>query len=177
MQPIERLISLFSAPENEWEKINNENIVYKKLYVYIILPLLILGVLAILTGNYFVKFAFIESFIYLLSISVIIWVTSYVIRLTSDYFDSKKDFNASFTLVSYSFIPLLIANIPAKLALFFFWMSFLGLFGIYLFWKGLKPVLNTPQSKQIPQISLVIILVFVMMILFNYFSMLVKNMF
>jgi len=75
------------------------------------------------------------------------YLTAIVINVLSDQFGVTKDFNRSFSLVAYSYTPLCVAGIlyaypPLKpLA------PYVGLYGIYLLYVGVKPRINPPTPK------------------------------
>ena len=75
-----------------------------------------------------------------------VWLTARVIEYVSPNFDTPRDFNGAFRLVTYSSTPAFVAGIfqiiPALSLL-----SVTGLYSLYLLYNYLPLVLQTPEDK------------------------------
>ncbi|MDR2809423.1 MAG: YIP1 family protein [Tannerellaceae bacterium] len=75
------------------------------------------------------------------------YVSAVILNALSDNFGVQKDFNRAFTLVAYSYTPLCVAGLlniyPPLIPI----VPYIGLYGIYLFYIGVKPIINPPVGK------------------------------
>ena len=75
------------------------------------------------------------------------YIAAAVINMFSEQFGLQKNFNRSFSLVAYSYTPLCIAGVfyayPPLVQL----VPYVGLYGLYLLYIGIKPLLNPPAEK------------------------------
>ena len=75
------------------------------------------------------------------------YIAATVINLFSEQFGLQKDFNRSFSLVAYSFTPLCIAGVLYAYAPLSHLVPYIGLYGLYLLYIGVKSLLNPPAEK------------------------------
>ena len=75
------------------------------------------------------------------------YLTAIVINVLSNHFDVTKDFNRSFSLVAYSYTPLCIAGILYAYPPLKSLTPYIGLYGIYLLYVGVKPRINPAAQK------------------------------
>ena len=76
------------------------------------------------------------------------YISALAINALSDRFGVTKDFNRSFSLVAYSFTPLCVAGILYIYSPLRSLAPYIGLYGIYLLYVGIKPRINPPTEKQ-----------------------------
>jgi len=77
-----------------------------------------------------------------------VYLTAKIINAFSDQFGASKDFNRTFSLVTYAYTPLCIAGILYILAPLAWLVPFLALYGIYLLFIGVKPLIKPAAEKQ-----------------------------
>jgi len=75
------------------------------------------------------------------------YIVTMIINLLSDQFGLKKDFNRSFSLVAYSFTPLCIAGVLYAYTPLTQFVPYIGLYGLYLLYLGIKPLISPPAEK------------------------------
>jgi len=76
------------------------------------------------------------------------YVAAAVINALSDQFGVSKNFDHSFSLVVFSYTPLCIAGILYIWAPIAWLIPYLGLYGIYLLYLGVNPVIKPAAEKQ-----------------------------
>ncbi|MCL2313432.1 MAG: YIP1 family protein, partial [Firmicutes bacterium] len=77
-----------------------------------------------------------------------IYLAAFVIDALAKNFGATKNFNQAFSLVAYSYTPMFIGgifNIYHSLT----WLAMVaGIYGLYLLYIGLKPMMKVPDEKQ-----------------------------
>jgi hypothetical protein len=77
------------------------------------------------------------------------FITALIISFFATSFNALKNFDKAFKLVVYSYTPILVASIlyivPSLSQLVFL----AGLYGSYLLFTGIKPMLNVPNDKKL----------------------------
>jgi peptidoglycan biosynthesis protein MviN/MurJ (putative lipid II flippase) len=78
-----------------------------------------------------------------------VYLTAFVVNLLADNFGAKKDFDRAFATVAYSYTPMFVAGVfliyPSGLS----WVASLaGLYGLYLLYTGLQPMMKSPDDKK-----------------------------
>jgi hypothetical protein len=71
---------------------------------------------------------------------------AFVINLVAPVFRSRRSFERAFKLAVYSYTPFWLTGI-FLLAPGLRFLVVLSLYGVYLLWKGLPPVMGTPRAK------------------------------
>jgi hypothetical protein len=162
MNIVERVKNILLKPKDEWTVISQETNTTIQVFTSYLLVLALIPALCQL-----IRYGFIghnDSFYGHISGSlsagiryaVIVYLTTilgaYVSALIIDAlaanFGSQKDFNKSLQLVAYSYTPMMIAGvfylIPGLSAL-----TIVGLYGLYILYLGIKPMMLTPDDKVI----------------------------
>jgi len=75
------------------------------------------------------------------------YIAAAVINMLSEQFGLQKDFNRSFSLVAYSYTPLCVAGIFYAYEPLAQYVPYIGLYGLYLLYLGIKPLLNPSTEK------------------------------
>ncbi len=150
---------LFTRPAASWEEINAENVKVPILFSGYVVPMLLLGSIAIFIGYGFVG---VESFLlkikgtkwglwfalrYLFSGTAVFFISVFIIDLLAPTFHSERSIPKTAQLVAYASTPSWLA------ALFLIYPSLgilglIGLYGIYLFYTGLPVMKKTPEDKR-----------------------------
>jgi hypothetical protein len=139
--------NIIVQPSLEMERLSKEPVNPKQLLNTVFVPI----IMAIAITNYFGRVvfghvAFTDSVEVLGKILVIVFTQTLALLIFSlilnellPYFEEKRNFGKSFTLIAYSFIPALTANIIAgvlpKLAPM---INLLGLYSLYVYWFGIQ---------------------------------------
>jgi len=75
------------------------------------------------------------------------YISAAIINAFSDQFSITKDFNRAFSLVAYSYTPLCIAGVLYAYPSLASITPYIGLYGFYLLYVGIKPRINPPAEK------------------------------
>lgn len=157
---IERIKAIITNPTETWGTIKSEKIEIKELLINYAAPLALIPALATLIGlsivgirvptGFIIRIPFLEALIagvvgYFLNLAILFagaWVVGYL----AAYFSSKSDFDLSFKLIVYSMTPVWVVGVTALLPGIGI-LQILGLYGLYLLYKGLPILLETPDDK------------------------------
>ncbi len=160
MQLIERLKKIIISPKNEWTVIKNENTSPTELLMKYLLPLALISAIAGFIGYGLIGFRmpFVghvgsisygirEAIVMLISTIGGVYITAYVIDLLAPSFGGTKNFQKAFQLVVYSYTPTMVAGILYILPTLSPIVFIAGLYGLYLLYLGLKPMMQSPDDK------------------------------
>ncbi len=165
-----RAKNIITKPVDEWQIIKTETDDKKEVVLNYALPLLyIIAILSLigglvkifLLGNNLPQ-VFINALYEFVKYFVSMFFPAILINELASSFGSKKDINAAFKLVVYSFTAFyfsaILSELIPKLSDLF---KIFGLYSIYLFWTGLTPIMGTPENKKLGYtvVSLLIIIV------------------
>jgi len=77
--------------------------------------------------------------------------------LLAENFSSVKDFNKSFALAAHAWTPLCVAGVlliyPVPF-LFWLWVIVGVLYGLFLLYSGIRPLLKTPFEQLTPYVAI-----------------------
>ena len=90
---------------------------------------------------------------YMLSCATVL-VLGLLIAVLAPVFGGRRNFNSAFKLAAYSYTPVWLAGI-FLLAPGLRFLGFLGIYGVYLLWTGLTPMVKVPASS-VPRCAAVI---------------------
>lgn len=158
----QRVTNILTSPNTEWPVIASESETVGDLYSkYIVLLAAIPAVALLLRGN--VRFAVLQ---YLINLGVV-FICAQVIAWLGPKFSSSGDSIAALKMVAYANTPGWVAGILNLIP----WVGALlagiiSLYGIYLYYVGLPPVMKTPAGQVIPfMLVSAILLIVVTMVL------------
>jgi hypothetical protein len=77
---------------------------------------------------------------------VIVYATALIIDALAPSFRSQRDLPNALKLAVYSFTPVWLAGIFILIPGLRF-LSILGLYGLYLMWTGMTPLMGSPRDK------------------------------
>lgn len=160
MDIINRIKNVLLSPKTEWPTIEQENAPHAKVFTTYVVPLGLIPVIAIFIGYGLIGYSFwgvrfhsVEwgvrmAIVQLITMYVGVYLTAFVISTLAENFGAKKDLNRAFSLVAYSYTPIFIAgifNIYPSIS----WIAMLaGIYGLYLLYIGLQPMMKVPAEKQ-----------------------------
>lgn len=161
---IDRAQGIILNPKEEWRKIKEEPASNADLLLYYVLPLVVMAVFTGFIGSWSLTIAVFQ----LISPFIGIVIAAYVINELAEKFNSTKSLNNAFKLVVYAATPSLLAAIVANLSFLLGWVSLFGLYGIYLFWVGISPMMDTPQDKRLGYVlASALVIVIIQIVLFT----------
>ncbi len=161
MNIVERAKNILFNPKNEWEVIEKEDTPTEKIVTGYLLILALIPAIGNLIGYWLVGYrvAFMGyvsgSFSYgvrqgilgFITPVIAVFVAAFVINMLADSFGSKKDFRRAMQLVTYSYTPALVAGIFMIIPSLSILATLAGIYGLYLLYIGIKPMMQTPDNK------------------------------
>lgn len=166
--------AIITDPEKAWDSIERENKPVREVRNSLLLPLILLASLATFAGSLIFTNSELPA-----SYSVLVAIRSFIVLYATIYFtavlfgevtlplDLGKNFNTSFNLVAFSFIPFLICQIFSGVFESLLFVNVIALYGLYIFWEGTGKFLNPPQYKKVPLLIAVIIIAIVVYLASN----------
>lgn len=161
---VDRVKGILLEPRTEWDKIKTEAASNKELILFYVLPFAAIAAAISLIAiwlNTYLGFALALRFAVLKLITPImsVIVAAVVINELAETFDSTKDLNSAFKLVVYSYTPYLVVEVIVSISWTLEFLSFLGLYGIYLLWVGLPKMMETPEDRRLVYIIAALVVV------------------
>jgi len=170
---VERAKAMIVSPKLEWPEIANETTEPAKVLTGYAIPLIAIGPIASLIGGQLFRpsFAGISlqvSFTTAVTTAVIsfvlgivgLFVIAFVANALSPKFGGRDNFHAAFRLVAYSMTAVWAAAIfgliPALSIL-----SIVGLYSLYVFAVGAKPILGVPEDKAVAYTAVTVVIAIV----------------
>lgn len=153
LESIKRIYLLIVKPTSEWDNIKQERISLKDVALRIGLPLIVLASLSTFLGGYVInenfalKTTLVQSLITFTSLSISIYISSFLLNLISPKFGGTRNLNIFGSVIIYSFSVFIFT---AAIADIHFTLRFFNIFGVYslvLLWVGMKEVLKIPADK------------------------------
>jgi len=160
MDIIKRAKNVIVAPKQEWLTIEAENAPHAKVFITYVVLLALIPAVAAFIGNGLIGYTVLGYHIGSISLGIrtaIVqyvgmiggaYLSAYIIDTLAKNFGATKNFNQAFSLVAYSYTPMLVGgifNIHHSLA----WLAVVaGIYGLYLLYIGLKPMMKVPEEKQ-----------------------------
>jgi len=154
-----RVIGILTAPNREWSVIARENDPHAKVFLGYILPLSLIPAIAAFIGygliGYSILGVHVGSMSWGIRHAIVQWVamvgglyiTAFIVNFLAENFGARKNFDKAFSLVAYSYTPMLVGGIffilPALSVLVFL----AGLYGLYLLYIGMRPLMKVPTDK------------------------------
>jgi hypothetical protein len=169
MNLVERVKGIILSPKTEWPVIAGEASDTGYLfanYVAILaaIPAVCGFIGAVLIGAS-VGVALFGAMIHYVLAFVMVYVVAVIVNLLAPTFGSQKSFASALKLTIYSYTPAWLAGVFALIPALSF-LSLLGLlYGIYLLWLGLSPVMKTPPEKTIWYTVTIVVCEIVLMLL------------
>lgn len=162
MNLIERVKALLFSPKTEWDVIAKEENSTSKIIGGYLLPLVLIPVVATFISYAVIgyKLPFIGHILSVeigirSAISLLIstfggaLLTAFIIDSLAPSFGAEKNFNKAMQLVAFSYTPSLIGGIFYIYYGTAFLGGLLGLYGLYLMFLGLKPMMHVGDDKHV----------------------------
>lgn len=160
MDIIDRVKSILVSPKATWPAIDEENAPHVKVFTnYVVLLALIPAVAAFIGygligykvfGHHYasVSLGIKHAIIQYITMVGGIYLTAFVIDILAEKFGSKKNFDKAFSLVAYAYTPMLVGGIFLIYPPLSVLTSLAGIYGLYLLYIGLTPMMKTPDEKR-----------------------------
>lgn len=162
MDVVERVKSILFTPDTEWKVIAQEPGDPAYLFTNYVVFLAAIPAIAGFIGLSIVGVSppngstvrvpllagLIHAIVGYLLTFVIVYVVAVIIDMLAPTFAAEKNFANALKLAVYSYTPAWVAGIFMLMPGLRF-LGILGLYGLYLLWKGLPPLMNAPQEKSL----------------------------
>jgi len=158
----ERVKAILLTPQTEWQEIAHEGGEPSVLFTSYVAILALIPAIAgfigsSLIGRYTpILSGLIGAIVSYLLTFVIVFVVALIVDALAPTFGAQKNFTSALKLVVYSYTPAWLAGafllVPG---LSFLWI--LGLYGLYLMWLGLPPLMQAPRDKALPYSAAVVV--------------------
>lgn len=161
MNIVERVKNILLNPKQEWEVIDKETTEIPQLIMGYLLILALIPALASLIGYWLVgynmplvghvggtfAFGIRQAIIAFASPVISAFVAAFVINALADSFGSQKDMRKAMQLVVFSMTASLVAGIFNLIPSLGIIGLLAGLYGLYILYTGLQPMMKTPPEK------------------------------
>lgn len=174
---VARVIAILTRPDTEWPVIDQEKATVKSLFTSYILILAAIPPVCHFIGSVVFGYSFLgityrPSFFSALSTAVASYVLSLaglfivalIIEALAPSFQGQKDRVQALKLVAYAATASWLAGVFGLLPGLGF-LSLLGLYSLYLFYKGLPVLMKSPAAKTLPYTAVVAIAALVVSLL------------
>jgi hypothetical protein len=160
MEIINRVKSILTAPKKEWAVIESEHTLHAKVFTTYVVPLALIPAVAAFIGygliGYSVLGVHVHSVSWGLRQAIVqyaamlggTYITAFVINALAGNFGAKKDLDHAFSLVACAYTPMFVGGVFYLLPSLSWLVSLAGLYGLYLLYTGLQPVMKAPADKQ-----------------------------
>lgn len=167
MNLVERAKNIIMTPKTEWHVIEGESPNIGHIMTGYVLPLSLIPAVAKIIGLAFiggvlsVSYSIASGVVTFVVAVLSVYLVAYVIDFLAPNFGSQKNLGRAFQLVAYSSTPGWVAG-ALNVFPFLGWVVMLAsLYGLYLLYLGLPPMMKTPQDKVVIFLIIAIVAVFV----------------
>jgi hypothetical protein len=176
---ITRVKEILTAPKKELAVIEGEHAPHAKVFMGYVLPLSLIPAIAAFIGygmlGYSAFGVHIHSMSWGIRQAIVQWivmaggiyVTAAVINFLAENFGAKKDFDQAFSLVAYSYTPLMIGGIFYILPSLAILVGLAGLYGLYILYLGMQPMMKAPAEKNTGYFVVSLIVTLVVTVVFS----------
>ncbi|MCL2728019.1 MAG: YIP1 family protein [Bacteroidales bacterium] len=160
MDIINRVKNVLVTPKTEWQTIEAENTPYMKVFLTYVLILAAIPAIAAFIGYGLIGYkvwgirivsmnlGIRQAIIQYVTMTGGVFVTAFVVDMLAKSFGAVKDINRAFSLVAYAYTPMFVAGIFYILPKLSWIGSLAGIYGLYLLYIGLQPMMKAPAEKQ-----------------------------
>ena len=155
-----RTKQILLSPQSEFHAIEQEEEAsHKKTLISYVLPLLLIPALFAFVGYGLVGYSYMGhhfsnvglgfrmAIVQVIVLLGGVYLSAGIINAIADNFGATKNFNRVFSLVAYAYTPMFLAGIFHILPSLWWLVLLLGLYGLYLLFIGLKPMLKPAEDK------------------------------
>jgi hypothetical protein len=158
------------SPVSEWKVIKDEERDYQFVIKQFAIPIIVLCGVTKFLGLFLFEgsFNFFHSLLYaithFIAIFAAFYLTSLVVLQVAPTFAPQTDRNTSFKFIAYSLIPYFTATLFSNLFSSLYFLKLFYLFSVYLLWQGLEILLQTPDSKKLGFIAIILLVIFMLIL-------------
>lgn len=187
---LSRVKNIILNPAAEWQVIKSEQTTTKDIIFGYVAPLAAITPIASAIGLGLMGISFIGKTMryplgYLIPWAVVsyimnivaVFVAAAVVNTLAETFESKRDMVQALKVVAYSFTPAWIAGILNVFPQLNVIGILASLYGIYLLYIGLRPLMETPESKALGYTVASIIAMIIIVIIVSFLSSMIVSLF
>ncbi|MCK7521519.1 MAG: YIP1 family protein [Ignavibacteriales bacterium] len=146
-----------------------KSLIFSKLLLGYVLPLALIPTIAAIIGWGAIGIFGFTSFSYGIAMGLVqlinaflsVLIAGFVIDALAPSFGSQKNMGRAVQLVAYSMTPIWIAGILNILPTIGWLAGLIGLYGLFLMYLGLSPIMKTPEDKKVGYLIVSIIILIV----------------
>lgn len=154
-----RIRGILTTPKKEWQHIEADNAPHGKVFTKYVVPLALIPAIAAFIGygltGYSVMGVHVGSVSWGLRQAITqyivmlggVYLSAFVINALAENFGARKDFDRAFSLVAYSYTPMYVAGILYVLPSLSWLASLAGIYGLFLLYNGLQPMMKQSAEK------------------------------
>jgi len=168
-QLFQRVKAIILTPQTEWPVIAGEPGEPAALFTRYVAILALIPALAGFIGSALIGryatlgSALISAIIGYVLTFVVVFVVALIIDALAPTFGAQKNFSNALKLTVYSYTPSWLAGIFLLVPGLSF-LAILGLYGLYLLWLGLPPLMQVPRDKALPYAAAAIVIALIIQI-------------
>ncbi|MDA3781091.1 MAG: Yip1 family protein [Bacteroidales bacterium] len=170
---INKVKDVIINPAQAWEDIKFDTEDKKEPLLKFAIPLIILGSFSTFIGSasfglgHSAYIGFMSAIAYFISCIAGIYISAIVINELAMNFGSEKNLDKAFKLVIYSSSASFLATIVSSLHPMLSFVGLFALYSIYIFWLGVKPMMNTPEDKKLSFVVISALIIIAVIFLLN----------
>jgi hypothetical protein len=169
MNLVERAKNIIVTPKTEWDAVAAEEPNIQQILLGYVLPLALIPTIAVIIGWGVIGIFGFTSFTYGIAMGLVqlinaflsVLISGFVIDALAPSFGSTKNMGRAVQLVAYSMTPIWIAGILNIFPSIGWLAGLLGLYGLFLMYLGLAPLMKTPEDKKVGYLVVSIIILIV----------------
>lgn len=169
MNLVERAKNIIITPKTEWDAVAAEEPNIQQILLGYVLPLALIPTIATIIGWGVIGMFGFTSFTYGIAMGLVqiinaflsVLIAGFVIDALAPSFGSQKNMGRAVQLVAYSMTPIWIAGILNIFPALGWLAGLIGLYGLFLMYLGLAPLMKTAEDKKVGYLVVSIIILIV----------------
>jgi len=169
MNLVERAKNIIITPKTEWDAVAAEEPNIQQILLGYVLPLALIPTIATIIGWGVIGMFGFTSFTYGIAMGLVqiinaflsVLIAGFVIDALAPSFGSQKNMGRAVQLVAYSMTPIWIAGILNIFPALGWLAGLIGLYGLFLMYLGLSPLMKTAEDKKVGYLVVSIIILIV----------------
>jgi hypothetical protein len=169
MNLVERAKNIIVTPKTEWDAVAAEEPNIQQILLSYVLPFALIPTIAAIIGWGVVGIFGFRSFSYGIAMGLVqlinaflsVLIAGFVIDALAPSFGSQKNMGRAVQLVAYSMTPIWLAGILNIFPTIGWLAGLIGLYGLFLMYLGLTPLMKTPEDKKVVYLVISIIILIV----------------
>ena len=169
MNLVERAKNIIVTPKTEWDAVAAEEPNIQQILLSYVLPLALIPTVATIIGWGVIGMFGFTSFTYGIAMGLVqiinaflsVLIAGFVIDALAPNFGSQKNMGRAVQLVAYSMTPIWVAGILNIFPALGWLAGLIGLYGLFLMYLGLAPLMKTAEDKKVGYLVVSIIILIV----------------